>query len=212
MTIRFPTFTRARDVARASDAGRNGTRRSEKYSRARRRRAVRASDRTRVVEAMETPIPRMNECVSRPPMTRRRATRRSIDETRLARRGRSISTASNARARVVDSVSVARGVASTSRSIGHVVCRTAISKIIHECDASRASSHTSARGRPARGRRRARERSAAHRPRRRLRRVSRVSRARENDDEGKKRHDPAHRDVDVDIVADLARETRWRRR
>ena len=26
-----------------------------------------------------------------------------------------------------------------------------------------------------------------------------------------KRHDPAHRDVDVDIVADLARETRWRR-
>ena len=144
---------------------------------------MRASDRTRVVEAMETPIPRMNECVSRPPMTRRRATRRSIDETRLARRGRSISTASNARARVVDSVSVARGVASTSRSIGHVVCRTAISKIIHECDASRASSHTSARGRPARGRRRAPV--PRHRPAVVSAASLRVSRAREAATKGK---------------------------
>ena len=66
----------------------------------------------------------------------------------------------------------------------HDVVAPPFQKIIHQGDPSRASSHTSARGRPARWWRRARERSAAHRRRRRLRRVSRVSRARENDDEG----------------------------
>ena len=38
----------------------------KKYSRARMRRAARASDRTRVVEAVETPIPRMHDVVAPP--------------------------------------------------------------------------------------------------------------------------------------------------
>ena len=183
MTIRFPTFARARDVARASDAGGDGTTRSGKISRARMRRAARASDRTRVVEAVETPIPRM--CLANADdddaetTTRRRAMDGSIDDARTARRERF-------RPRRASRASLRFGLGRAMRRLDVVFdrCRVAkISKIIHERDSSRASSHTSARGRPARGRRRARGRPAAHCRLRRLRRVSRVSRARENDDE-----------------------------
>jgi hypothetical protein len=171
VTIRFPTFARARDVARASDAGDDGTTRSGKISRARMRRAARASDRTRVVEAVETPIPRM--CLANADdddaetTTRRRAMDGSIDDARTARRDDFDRV--ELRARVFDSVSVARCVAST-------LCSTDVASLKFQKSSTneirRARRHTPPRADV-----------PAHSRLRRLRRVSRVSRARENDDE-----------------------------
>ena len=187
MTIRFPTFARARDVARASDASDDETRRSRKlFTRENATRGAR--ERPNARRGGDGNADSANECVSRPPMTRRRRrgdARRGDPSTRsesrdadiLFRPRRALEREWSIRSRSRDASPRRRVRPNSSRRVA------TISKIIHERDSSRASSHTSTRGRPARGRRRARGRSAAHRRLRRLRRVSRVSRARENDDE-----------------------------